>query len=196
MPSASGCRSHTARAVSSGVEHVLHTDGVAGSKPAPPTKNQQLSAAPLCWCEKRMKRRREVAFVASVHRPHPNALPRGAYFSVRVFGAGAVPFAGSHRPCARRRRVVSSSPCTSRCQRTLNRPRRGMPRLQLRSSVGTTSNRGFQTRSAAVALSVERVTTPTEFFRWWIIDDRTGKRARCATCRIQRERSAIRARPG
>src|SRR4051812_13216058 len=28
---------HSARAVSSGVEHVLHTDGVAGSKPAPPT---------------------------------------------------------------------------------------------------------------------------------------------------------------
>ena len=35
-PSAGG-RSRPARAVSSGVEHVLHTDGVGGSKPSPPT---------------------------------------------------------------------------------------------------------------------------------------------------------------
>ena len=42
------------RAVSSGVEHVLHTDGVAGSKPAPPTNEirhlQHLGPSEDCGC--------------------------------------------------------------------------------------------------------------------------------------------------
>jgi hypothetical protein len=36
--------SFTARAIGSGVEHILHTDGVAGSNPASPTIELQAAA--------------------------------------------------------------------------------------------------------------------------------------------------------